>query len=465
MDYKVLARDILDNLGGKDNIKSFTNCMTRLRLEVKDSDRVNSDRIQGIKEVLGFVNGEQIQIILGVGHAQRTKDELEKLVKSKSNSELKKEVINNNRFFFSFSFLRKFLRSIGNIFIPLIPGFIGIGLVNFIANVWRTLNSEAVNNSWYIVLITIVSLFFNFLNILVAYNAGKEFGGTPVLGVIAGFLPEIPNLLDLSIFDNLINKIMKISPRSDGTLGVILSVWFFVLVEKKLRKIIPAKFDLILVPLLTILIAGFISITIIMPVSLLIMRGMVFIILDILINYCGALGGYILAASFLPLVMLGLHQSLMPIHVYMIQNFGYTMLFPILAMAGAGRIGAVIAVLFKTKDITLKNKIKKALPAGIFGIGEPLIYGFSKNTLITTCLGAGFGGAVLASVKDIGSTTVGTSGLLLIPLLNNKRSLIWYIVAILCSYIGGFLLTYFFGYKETEEKIEYRPSNKIKRLN
>ena len=458
MDYKNLSKEILGDLGGTGNINSFTNCMTRLRINVKNPDLVNAGKIKELKGVLGVVPGEQTQIIVGVGHAQRLREPFSEVTGMSGNSEINenldnleaktKEKVKAKQ---KTSF-QKGLKHIGNIFIPLIPGFVGTGLVLAITRVWGFLDKGIVTNPWFMLLVAMGGLLLGSLNVLVGYNAGKEFGGTPVLGAIAGAMIVMPALAGQP--DNpltLFNGFIKLSPNLGGVLGVIFAAFVFAFIEKKLRKVVPASLDLFIIPVLTILIGGAVTIAIVMPVAAVIMKGITFILLDVMLNKGGIIGGYVMAASFLPLVMLGLHQGLTPVHVQLIQDYGYTVLFPILGMAGAGQVGSAIAVLMKTKDKRLKELISSALPAGFLGIGEPLIYGVSLPLFypfITACLGAGFGGAVLAAGKNIGSTVIGPSGLMLLTVANDKRAVVWILAALTASYLGGFILTYLFGYNE-----------------
>ncbi len=148
------------------------------------------------------------------------------------------------------------------------------------------------------------------------------------------------------------------------------------------------------------------------------------------------------------MVMFGLHQILTPIHLEMIKNSGSTLLLPILAMAGAGQVGAALALWVKCrKNAQLREMIKGALPVGILGIGEPLIYGVTLplgRPFITACIGGGIGGAVIGLIGHIGAISIGPSGVALIPLITNGGK--WgYILGLLAAYVGGFIATYFFG--------------------
>lgn len=162
----------------------------------------------------------------------------------------------------------------------------------------------------------------------------------------------------------------------------------------------------------------------------------------------GAFAGFVLGSTFLPLVMFGLHQVLTPIHIEMIADTGSTLLLPILAMAGAGQVGASFAIWMKCRqNKQLTNIIKGSLPVGILGIGEPLIYAVTLplgRPFITACIGGGIGGAVIGAIGGIGATAVGPSGVALLPLIADGK---WwgYALGLLAAYVGGFIATYFFG--------------------
>lgn len=177
-----------------------------------------------------------------------------------------------------------------------------------------------------------------------------------------------------------------------------------------------------------------------------------------LLAHGGAGAGFVLGGLFLPLVMLGLHQALIPIHTTLIQQQGFTVLLPILAMAGAGQVGAAIAVYLRLpKNPSIRKTIKSALPAGFLGVGEPLIYGVSLplgRPFITACIGGAFGGGFVGLFNQlgttVGSTAIGPSGWALFPLLKGDHTLTTsiaiYAGGLLAGYVTGFVATYFFGF-------------------
>ena len=168
------------------------------------------------------------------------------------------------------------------------------------------------------------------------------------------------------------------------------------------------------------------------------------------INSGGGVVGAILAGVWLPLVMFGVHQAFTPIHVDLISTYGMTILLPILAMAGAGQVGAAAAVYVKTKNKFLKKTIASALPIGMMGVGEPLIYGVTfplGRPFIGACIGAAFGGAVQAS-NMVGAATLGISGLPLAATVNNIPV---YLLGVGVSYVAGFIATWILGFDDPEE--------------
>ena len=292
------------------------------------------------------------------------------------------------------------------------------------------------------ILLVLGSGVFMYLAILVGWNTAKEFGGTPVLGAIAGATLFHPSLPDIVIYGEPL-----VSGRG-GLFGVIFAAFLMTVVEKRVRKIMPAAVDIIFTPLLTLLIVGFFSLYAIMPVAGVLSDAITSGINSIL-DVGGVVAGAVLAGFFLPLVMAGLHHGLTPIHLELIETLSYTALLPILAMAGAGQVGAAIAIFVKTKNKRLRNIIKGALPVGFLGIGEPLLYGVTLplgRPFITACMGGAVGGAFQAMMK-VAASGIGVSGISLIPLIANNQYL-FYFIGLVIAYTFGFIFTYTFGFKE-----------------
>ena len=365
-----------------------------------------------------------------------------------------KSKVNNNTPF------KRALKSIANIFVPLIPAFVGAGIVGGIASVLSNLIVAGdLSTSWqqYVDVMNIIKNgIFSYLVIYVGINSANEFGASPALGGVIGGVTLLTGMNAENPLKNIFTG-DNLSAGQGGIIGVIIAVWILALFEKQLRRIVPDSLDIIVTPTIALIVIGLLTIFIIMPIAGVISNSLVGAI-NAILNVGGAFAGFMLSALFLPMVMFGLHQILTPIHIEMIEQTGSTLLLPILAMAGAGQVGAAIALWARCrKNKQLTEIIKGALPVGILGIGEPLIYGVTLplgRPFITACLGGGIGGAVIGAIGSIGATAIGPSGVALIPLIANGKWL-GYVFGLLAAYAGGFILTYFFGVpkdatKETE---------------
>lgn len=205
-------------------------------------------------------------------------------------------------------------------------------------------------------------------------------------------------------------------------------------------------FDLFLTPLLTVIISAVVAIVVCQPVGGF-LSAAVGTAATTSVKQGGALTGFILGGTFLPLVLLGIHQGLTPIHADLLTRYGVTVLLPILAMAGAGQVGAALAVYVKTKNKRLRKTIASALPVGVMGIGEPLIYGVTLplgKPFIGACIGGACGGAVQAAF-GIGAATLGISGL---PLAAATTNIPVYIAGLAAAYGIGFAATYIIGFTD-----------------
>ncbi|HCX2892495.1 TPA: PTS transporter subunit EIIC [Staphylococcus aureus] len=465
-----LAERIIAAVGGMDNIDSVMNCMTRVRIKVLDENKVDDQELRHIDGVMGVIHDERIQVVVGPGTVNKVANHMAELSgvklgdpiphnhndsekmdyksyaadKAKANKEAHKAKQKNGK-------LNKVLKSIANIFIPLIPAFIGAGLIGGIAAVLSNLMVAGyISGAWITQLITVFNVIKDgmlaYLAIFTGINAAKEFGATPGLGGVIGGTTLLTGIAGKNILMNVFTG-EPLQPGQGGIIGVIFAVWILSIVEKRLHKIVPNAIDIIVTPTIALLIVGLLTIFIFMPLAGFVSDSLVSVVNGI-ISIGGVFSGFIIGASFLPLVMLGLHHIFTPIHIEMINQSGATYLLPIAAMAGAGQVGAALALWVRCKrNTTLRNTLKAALPVGFLGIGEPLIYGVTLplgRPFLTACIGGGIGGAVIGGIGHIGAKAIGPSGVSLLPLISDNMYL-GYIAGLLAAYAGGFVCTYLFG--------------------
>lgn len=461
MDYKRIAQEVLVSVGGKGNVSGNATCMTRLRVTIKDSSKVNMEGLKKIESVMGIVESDTLQIVFGPGKVTKVGAEFSELtgIALGTSEEMKVEDIAKENKAANKAkqthIVQSFLRKIANIFVPLLPGIIAAGLINGITNVINVSTHGSLSGQWWYECIrTMGWALFAYLPILVGMNAAKEFKGSPVLGAMAGAMsianvamPLLSKFKDASVVLPLTGTVFN--PASGGLLAALIAGMFFAILERQIRKFMPDILQTFFTPLLTVIIGGIITLLVLQPIGAGLTVG-IFGILNFVYGSLGVIGGYILSAGFLPLVAVGLHQALTPIHAMLNDPNGATQginyLLPILMMAGGGQVGAGFALYLKTKNKKLKQLTRDSLPVGILGIGEPMMYAVTLplgKPFVTACFGAGIGG-ILTSLFNLGTVSQGVSGLfgLLIVVPGTQ---LYYIIAMLGAYAGGFLLTYFFG--------------------
>ncbi|MCY0934852.1 PTS transporter subunit EIIC [Streptomyces sp. H34-S4] len=460
---RATAAAILPLVGGPDNIVTIAHCMTRLRITLRDRSLVQDEALKAVPAVMGVVEDDTYQIVLGPGTVARVTPEFEALVAEGRSAapaadhpaghgadELAAQgaALKNARKAKNSTPFKLFLRRIANIFVPLIPALIGCGII-------AGLNGFITNMGWLPAVVpalaAMASGFMSLIAVFVGYNTAKEFGGTAILGGAVAAIIVFPGVTKIDAFGQ------QLSPGQGGVLGALAAALLAVQVEKWCRKWVPEALDVLVTPTLTVLISGLVTIF-----GLMFVAGEVSTAIGTFATWLlatgGAFAGLVLGGLFLPLVMLGLHQALIPIHTTLIEQTGYTVLLPILAMAGAGQVGAAIAVYYKLpRNGSIRATIKSALPAGFLGVGEPLIYGVSLplgRPFITACIGGAAGGAFVGLFNQLGtafgSTAIGPSGWALFPLLDGKSgmgmTIAIYAGGLAVGYLVGFAATYFFGF-------------------
>ena len=498
MNYEELVRQILEQVGTRDNVTSVTNCMTRLRIKVKDEQAINSDALKSIKGVLGIVHDRDnyVEVVVGPGKSSKCGEVCRQMgipaadaepdaagagrkaaggegktaggegkaaggggkasgTDWKENKAAVKARQKDNP-------IRNALKIFGEIFVPLIPGVIASGLCAGVGILIQQLNPGWADDPFLSIVCPILSLintsFLTYLTAWTGYRAAERFGGTPILG---GMLGMITGLDGINTIAQAVGWWNESSPLDStlrsgrgGVLAVVFGILVMVRVEKWFRKHIPDAIDIVFTPVLTLITCLIPYIFVIMPLCGLISGGICFALQSVCMSpsiIVRALAGYASAALFLPMVAMGMHHGMVALYTVQLEQMGYITLYPTLCMAGAGQVGAALAIWFKAKRVQnerLSQVISGALPAGVLGVGEPLIYGVTLpmgRPFITAGLGAGFGGAFVMAMR-VGATTWGPSGLLGIFTMTagpnaGIRSVIFYLIGLLISYVCAYLIT------------------------
>ena len=482
-DYREKAEQLIKYLGGAANITTVTNCMTRVRVTVLDESLVSEQQLKGMEDVMGIVHDRALsyEIVVGPGKSRKYADECHELGLETSNTanaraaivhtdddwQKNKEELQGRK---KGGRIKAALKVFGDIFVPLIPGIITAGLcAGFAALITQAVPDYDHIKVWNIIynLLTLFNIsFMTYLTAWAGYRAAERFGATPIIGGMLGMITSldgintIAQLLGLYDENNPLSSILR--SGKGGVLAVIAGVFLLSIVEKKIRARMPESVDIIFTPLLSLMICAIPYILVIMPMFGFVSSGIVWVFSQLCLStsiVVRMIAGYVSAALFLPLVAAGMHHGMVALYSVQLQEIGYITLYPALAMAGAGQVGAAIALWIKAKRVGNKDLcsiIAGALPAGFLGIGEPLIYGVTLplgKPFITAGLGAGFGGALVMAM-EVASTTWGPSGILGIFVMTEGpcgavKSVLIYVAGLCISYVCSFIITSIF-YNERE---------------
>ncbi|MEV6106076.1 PTS transporter subunit EIIC [Streptomyces sp. NPDC051940] len=472
-----VAARLLRLVGGGGNVDGVAHCMTRLRLSLRDPALVDDAGVRGTEGVLGVVADDgAYQIVLGPGRVARVTERFQALVAEDVASRVttpsgaggapsaaratdadalaaRGDAMRDARRRRNATPLKSALRRVAAVFVPLIPALIGCGIIAGLGGLLANLHASG-HADWagalVPALVAVAGGFMSLLAVFVGINTAREFGGTPVLGGAAAAVIVFPGVAKVEVFGQ------HLAPGQGGVLGALGAALLAVQVEKWCRRWVPESVDVLVTPTLTVLVSGLATLYVLM-VAAGAVASAVGEFATWLLTAGGGPAGFVLGGLFLPLVMLGLHQALIPIHATLIEQQGYTVLLPVLAMAGAGQVGAAAAVYARLRrNESVRRTIRSALPAGLLGIGEPLIYGVSLplgRPFVTACFGGAVGGGVLGLLEQwtgpVGATAIGPSGWALFPLLAGAGGLLHsvavYGIGLAAGYAAGFAATYAFG--------------------
>ena len=471
MTNQELSRKILELVGGKSNVTGATNCMTRLRVNLRDYSKADIEGLKATEGVLQVIQMDNLHVVLGPGKAKKVTDLFKEEagvsggMSTDSNWQDNKAAMKAGQ---KQGKVKTALKAVGDIFVPLIPGVIAAGICSGVATLITQVEPKYTEIAWLFIvhqfLTMINTAFMTYITAWAGYRAAEKFGATPILGGMLGMITTMANINAISPLVGMwVNEAAGENPLDavlragrGGVLAVILGVLLMAKVEKIVRSKMPDALDIVVSPLVILAVCVVPYVFVIMPIT--------GVISNVLVNVVGSvcmseniavrmLAGFLGSFLFLPLVAVGMHHGLVALYSVQLAELGFVTLYPALAMAGAGQVGAAIAIWLKAKrtgNKRMMSVIGGALPAGVLGVGEPLIYGVTLpmgKPFITAGLGAGFGGAFCMAMK-VAATTWGPSGILAFPIMtaggpSAATQMGCYAVGLVISYIMGFIITNF----------------------
>ncbi|MEH7110175.1 sucrose-specific PTS transporter subunit IIBC [Bacillus sp. JJ1764] len=470
MNYKQVAKEVLEALGGKDNVSAAAHCATRLRLVLHDEEKIDQKKLDEMDLVKGtFSTGGQYQIILGSGTVNEVYKEFTKLtgLTEMSTNEVKEAGSNK------LNPLQRFVKMLSDIFVPIIPAIVAGGLLMGLNNV-LTASDLFIDGKSLIeaypqmadlaaLINTFANAAFVFLPVLIGFSATQRFGGNAFLGAALGMLMVHPDLLNgygygAALADGKIPvwKIFGFEIEKVGYQGTVLPVlaasYILAKTETFLRRRIPSALDNLLTPLFSIFITGVLTFTLVGPV----MRSAGNFLTDGLVwmyDTTGPIGGAIFGLVYAPIVVTGMHHSFIAVETQLLADIaktGGSFIFPIAAMSNIAQGAATIAVLLRTKDSKIKGVASAAGISALLGITEPAMFGVNlklRYPFIGAIIGSAAGAAFISifKVKAIALGAAGLPGIISIK----PGTITFYIIGMAISFAIAFLTTLFLAKRNT----------------
>jgi len=423
---KKQVSEIIEAIGGKENIAAATHCVTRLRFALVDEGKVDKEKLESIDLVKGsFSTSGQFQVVIGQGTVDKAYQELVKQtgIGEASKEDVKKASEQH------LNPLQRAVKTLADIFIPILPAIVTAGLLMGINNlltgpgIFFEKSVVEVYPQWADVA-SIINLIantaFTFLPGLIGWSAMTRFGGSPLLGIVLGLMLVHPDLLNAwgygsaekvptwNIFGLEVEKV----GYQGQVLPVLIASYVLAKVEIFLKKRISDSFQMLLVAPIALLVTGFISFIAIGPITFAIGNAITDAVIAVF-NFAPFLGGLLYGGLYAPLVITGMHHTFLAVDLQLIGNTGGTFLWPMVALSNIAQGSAALAMLFVLKDEKLKSLSVTSAVSAYLGVTEPALFGVNlryRYAFISAITGSALAGAFI-SMQNVKAPSIGVGGL------------------------------------------------------
>ncbi|OEH91315.1 PTS system trehalose-specific EIIBC component [Bacillus solimangrovi] len=426
---KESIEQILEAIGGKDNVSVATHCVTRLRFALKDESVVDKEKLENIDLVKGsFSSNGQFQVIIGPGLVEKVYKELVDIadIDSATKEDVKEQTSKK------MNPLQRAVKTLADIFIPILPAIVTAGLLMGLNNLltgadifYEGKSLIDVHTQW-ADLASIINLIANtsfvFLPGLIGWSAVKKFGGNPLLGIVLGLMLVHPDLLNAWGYGsasesgeiptwNLFGLIIEKVGYQGQVLPILVASYVLAKIEITMNKIVPDAFKLLIVAPITLLVTGFLSFIVIGPLTFTIGNVLTNGLIGIFDSFA-ALGGLVYGGFYALLVVTGMHHTFLAVDLQLISSAGGTFLWPMLALSNIAQGSAALAMMFVVKDEKLKGLSLTSAISAYLGITEPAMFGVNiryKYPFICAMIASGIAGMLLA-IKGVKAASIGVGG-------------------------------------------------------
>ncbi|MEH7179698.1 sucrose-specific PTS transporter subunit IIBC [Neobacillus vireti] len=455
-----IAQDVIEAVGGEENIQSVAHCATRLRIMVNDKEKINQEQVEQINKVKGaFYNSGQYQIIFGTGTVNKIYEEVSNLgLDTKSATDQKKEAVKSGTKF------QRAIRTFGDVFVPIIPVLVATGLFMGLRGLVMQdqllalfgMKPEDVSQNFLLFTQVLTDTAFIFLPALVAWSTFRVFGGTPIIGLILGLMlvsPALPNAYAVAGGSEEALRFFDFIPVV-GYQGSVIPAFIAGIIgaklERAIRKRVPEALDLIVTPFVTLLVMSALALLVLGPIFHTVEQGILNVATNVL-SWPFGLAGLLIGGLNQLIVITGVHHVFNMLEIQLLAEFKNNPYNAIITCSVAAQGGAALAVGLKTKSAKLKALALPSSFSAFLGITEPAIFGVNLRygkPFIMALIGGAAGG-FLASILGLKATGMAVT---VIPgtLLYLNGQILQYILVNVVAIAVAFILTWMFGYSDKE---------------
>ena len=399
MDKREVVKLIIQNVGGKENINNVWHCMTRLRLDLKDNNKINQENINRLDGIMGSqLQSDQYQIVIGT-NVKDYYDLFSKEMELSNNTESQNDSKNSKKGIISI-----FMDIVSGVFGPIVPAIAGAGMIKGLLAGFIALKIISNESDTVKIIDMAASGVFTFLPFFLAVSAAKIFKTNQYLAAAIAACIMSPNMIAaakegaVASFSFLGFVPIPVFNYSGSVIPIIFAVWVLSYVYKMVDKVMPEVLKTVFTPTVTLFIMSFLTLSIIGSVGIYLGKGLA-VIIQALFNISPVLAGLIVGAIRPVAILTGMHHAMTPIALQNFQEQGYDMLMPMMFMANMAITGATLAVYFKEKDKKEKSVILSSAISGLLGITEPALFGVLtkyKKAFLAATIGSSVASAFIA---------------------------------------------------------------------
>ncbi len=459
-DYAKIAKEVIQAVGGPENIKSAAHCATRLRLIVADRSLADDETVGEIDAVKGtFFTAGQYQIIFGTGHVNRVYEQITRLGIAETTASEAKEAKMDGK-----NRLQKAIRTFGDVFVPVIPALVATGLFlglkgallndNFLALLGMT-NAD-IPQTFQVLVDVLSGTTFAFLPAIVCWSTFRVFGGSPVLGLILGLMlvnGALPNAYSVADPSSGVTPLMLFGfIPIVGYQGSILPAFVAGVIgsklEKKLRKTVPAVFDFMITPFLVLFVMLVLALLVIGPL-LHALENVLLVVVEYALGLPLGIGGLLVGFFWSIITLTGVHHIFNMLEISLLASTGFNPFNAILCMCGFSSAGVCLAISIKARKKEIRAIGPSATASALLGISEPALFGvilrYGMKPFLLSCSINGIAGmiAMLLGMKGTGNGITTIPGLLLY--IYSPSQLVMYVILALAVFATAFCLCWFFA--------------------